>query len=59
MNNYPEHRVTAGAVVIGSDNRILLIHGPQRGWEFVLYTGRRYTNILHMMLSNYYYGGRC
>ena len=30
---YPRHRVTAGAVVIRDDNKILLIEGPQRGWE--------------------------
>lgn len=31
--DFPQHRLTAGAVVRREDNKILLIYGPRRGWE--------------------------
>src|SRR5690606_16812351 len=31
--NAPKHFVSAAAIVINDDNEILLIKGPQRGWE--------------------------
>lgn len=33
MEISPKHTVTAAAVVMNSDNKILLINGPKRGWE--------------------------
>lgn len=33
MKKHPKHRVTAVAVVINEENKILLINGPKRGWE--------------------------
>ncbi|MCG7381992.1 NUDIX hydrolase [Paenibacillus sp. ACRRY] len=33
MKRHPKHRVTAVAVVLNEDNKILLINGPKRGWE--------------------------
>lgn len=31
--NLPKHIVSAAAVVLNDNNEILLIRGPQRGWE--------------------------
>lgn len=31
--NLPKHIVSAAAVVLNENNEILLIRGPQRGWE--------------------------
>jgi 8-oxo-dGTP diphosphatase len=33
MNYPPKHIVTAAAVVLNKDNKILLLKGPKRGWE--------------------------
>lgn len=33
MKKHPKHRVTAVAVVINEEKKILLINGPKRGWE--------------------------
>jgi len=30
----PKHSLSAGAVVLDEHGKILLIKGPQRGWEF-------------------------
>lgn len=30
----PNHSLSAGAVVLNEEGKILLIKGPQRGWEF-------------------------
>jgi 8-oxo-dGTP diphosphatase len=30
----PKHSVSAGAVVLNDESKILLIKGPRRGWEF-------------------------
>lgn len=31
---YPRHSLSAGAVVLDAQGKILLIKGPRRGWEF-------------------------
>ncbi|MDF2963592.1 MAG: ADP-ribose pyrophosphatase [Paenibacillus sp.] len=33
MDYSPKHIVTAAAVVLNQENKILLINGPKRGWE--------------------------
>jgi ADP-ribose pyrophosphatase YjhB (NUDIX family) len=33
MKKHPKHRLTAVAVVINEENKILLINGPKRAWE--------------------------
>lgn len=33
MNYPPKHIVTAAAVVLNQENKILLLKGPKRGWE--------------------------
>ncbi|WP_377888900.1 NUDIX hydrolase [Alkalihalobacillus sp. R86527] len=32
--SYPKHSLSAGAVVLNDEGKILLIKGPRRGWEF-------------------------
>lgn len=39
--NPPKHFVSAAAIVLNDKNEILLIKGPQRGWEMPGGVGRR------------------
>ncbi|MFD1019660.1 NUDIX hydrolase [Thalassobacillus hwangdonensis] len=32
--SFPKHSLSAGAVVLNEEGKILLIKGPRRGWEF-------------------------